>query len=54
MWPSYSLYIKKVHLSIVLRDISKVEAKILVIPYKTTKLEYYPGILLNASKINYR
>jgi hypothetical protein len=53
-WPESSIHIFEAKLSITYRRIHDFKCKLLVVPFKTPKLEYYPGAIINQSKINYK
>lgn len=52
--PESSIYIFGAKLSITYRRIHEFKSKLLVVPFKTPKLEYYPGVIINQSKVNYK
>lgn len=48
-WPESSIYILGCKFCITYRPISEFKCKLLVIPYATLKMEYYPGNIINSS-----
>ena len=53
-WPESCLYILGCKLSVTYRPMSDFRCKLLVLPYSTTKMEYFPGNIINRSSINYK
>ena len=41
-------------MTIAFRRIQDFKSKVLVVPFKTPKLELYPGNIVNQSKVNYK
>lgn len=53
-WPESSIYILGCKLSVTFRPLNEFKCKLLIIPYTTVSMEYYPGNLINSSEIDYR
>lgn len=48
------MYVLGCKLSICYRQISDFRCKLLVIPYASLKMEYYPGNIINSSEVDYK
>jgi hypothetical protein len=48
------MYIKGCKLALTCRRLEDFEADVLIIPYKTAKLELYPGYFVNSCEVNYK
>lgn len=53
-WPEASINILSCKLVVTARQLSDFRCKMLVIPYSTLQMEYYPGNLINSSTVDYR
>lgn len=53
-WPEASMHIQKCKMTITYRQINEFACKLLVLPYITTKMEYYPRNIINSSSFDYR
>jgi hypothetical protein len=49
-----SIYLLGCKLVLSYRQISEFKADLLVIPYTTIKMEYYPGNIINNATVNYK
>jgi hypothetical protein len=52
--PEVSILIRGCKITLACRALLKMKADLLVIPYKTAKLELYPGGLISSCAINYK
>lgn len=53
-WPESSINILGCKLVLTCRHLIDFECKLLVVPYATVQMEYYPGNAVNLSSVDYR
>lgn len=49
-----SLHILGCRVAVTARQLSDFRCKLLVMPYSTIQMEYYPGNVVNSSEVDYR
>lgn len=53
-WPECNIHICNSQIRITLRKLDDINANILLMPYKSCRLEYYPGNIVNQSRARYK
>lgn len=53
-WPEVSMWLMEKRLALGYRQVAEHVGDVLIIPYRNTKLEVYPGNIVNKFKVDYR